>query len=348
MSRLMHSRLRLFAVVVTLSAAVGILDAWLAQDLPEDLPLDHTRLHYILQTGAHWLFGASLFWAFEIFYVPSRFGVWIRHMHFLAAIAVKSAFSVAIVVFTTWLGQLILAQSASLVFLIRPGFHHTLSLALFVIVAMQTGLQVTRIIGARNLVNFVLGRYRTPVREDTIFMFLDLADSTPLAERLGDEGVQAMITSFFFDIAKPIVEHGGAIHRYVGDQVVVTWPLKDETENLRAVECCFAIRRLVESFSDRYRRQFGAAPEFRIGLHGGPVVISQIGDHKQELSYFGDTVNTAARIEQQCKALSTWMLISGELLQRIRLPATYRCQRMSTVQLRGRKRGTDLFTIAPA
>jgi adenylate cyclase len=157
--------------------------------------------------------------------------------------------------------------------------------------------------------------------------------------------VQAMITSFCFDITKPIIDHGGEIHRYVGDQVVVTWPLKDERENLRVVECCFAIRRLVDALSEGYLRQFGAAQEFRIGLHGGPVVISQIGDQKQELSYFGDTVNTAARIEQQCKALNSWMLISAELLNRIRLPSAFHAKRLGTVQLRGREHAMELFTI---
>lgn len=345
MSRLMRSRVHLFSLMVALCAAAGTLDAWLATELPEYVPQDYTQWRYVLETAAHWLCGGMMFWAFEIFYVPSRLGVWIRHMHFLAAIAVKSLISVAIVVLTSWIGQLIIAQSASLAFLARPEFHRTLSLALALIIVLQTSLQITRILGARNLVNFVLGRYRAPVREDTIFMFLDLAGSTSLAERLGDEGVQALITSFFFDISKPIVEHGGQVHRYVGDQVVVTWPLKDSSDNLRAIECCFAIRQLVEALSDKYLHRFGAAPSFRIGLHGGPVVISQIGDQIQKLSYFGDTVNTAARIEQQCKALNSWMLISSELLSRTRLPPAYRSQCLGNVQLRGREHPTELFTI---
>ena len=74
-------------------------------------------------------------------------------------------------------------------------------------------------------------------------------------------------------------------------------------------------------------------------------MISQIGDHKQELSYFGDTVNTAARIEQQCKVLNSWMLISAELLCRTRLPIAYRSDQLGAVQLRGREHPTELFTI---
>ena len=53
-------------------------------------------------------------------------------------------------------------------------------------------------------------------------MFLDLAGSTPLAEKMGDVAVQSLIGRFFFDIALPISEHQGETHRYIGDEVVVT------------------------------------------------------------------------------------------------------------------------------
>ena len=50
-----------------------------------------------------------------------------------------------------------------------------------------------------------------------------------------------------------------------------------------------------------------------MGLHGGPVVASEIGDRKREIVYFGDTINTAARIAATCKTLGEQHLISDEL-----------------------------------
>tara|TARA_B100000315_G_C14519291_1_gene560726 strand:- start:969 stop:1214 length:246 start_codon:yes stop_codon:yes gene_type:complete len=46
--------------------------------------------------------------------------------------------------------------------------------------------------------------------------------------------------------------------------------------------------------------------------------LPKIGE--QELVYFGNTVNTASRIEQQCKSFGCSFLISGELVARIDLP----------------------------
>ena len=37
--------------------------------------------------------------------------------------------------------------------------------------------------------------------------------------------MQELLTRFFFDIDEPIVAHGGEVHAYVGDEVIVSWPL---------------------------------------------------------------------------------------------------------------------------
>lgn len=89
-----------------------------------------------------------------------------------------------------------------------------------------TRAEAVRIIGGRTLVYFLLGKYHQPVKENKIFMFLDLEGSTALALKLGDIGVQTMITKFFFDITEPIIENDGEIHRYIGDEVIATWPLE--------------------------------------------------------------------------------------------------------------------------
>jgi class 3 adenylate cyclase len=71
-----------------------------------------------------------------------------------------------------------------------------------------------------------------------IVMFLDLRSSTSLAEQMGELRVHDLITHFFFDIDQPIVEHGGEVHSYVGDAVIITWRLSDNAEKNAA---CFAV-----------------------------------------------------------------------------------------------------------
>ena len=333
-------RLRLFAILVVLSTLVGILDGYFA-GVSGDAGITVEMQHRAIT----WFIGGSLIWGFEIFFVSSRYGTGIRRLHFMMAIAIKSVVLILIVASVGLLGRGLLHDSYELSFLIEPGFFRTLMFVFMAIISIQTVLQIIRIVGGRTLVNFILGKYYRPIREEKIFMFLDLVGSTALAERMGDVGVQTMITRFFFDIDEPIIEFGGEVHRYVGDQVVVTWPLGSDEDNMRVIQCYFAIARKIQQKALEYEREFGLVPSYRIGLHGGPVVISQCGDHKQEISYFGDTVNTAARIEQQCKAFDCPLLISSDLLARIKLPESLQILSMGTVTLTGRKKETELDTI---
>ncbi len=99
-----------------------------------------------------------------------------------------------------------------------------------------------RMVGGRVLGSFLFGTYHRPRREQRIVMFLDIADSTALAERLGELRVHDLITRFFSDIDQSIADHDGEVHAYVGDEVIVTWPLSTEPEkNGRSLRCFFAV-----------------------------------------------------------------------------------------------------------
>jgi adenylate cyclase len=55
---------------------------------------------------------------------------------------------------------------------------------------------------------------------------------------MGELRVHDLITRFFFDIDEPISDFGGAVHAYVGDEVIVTWPATDDpARNARCVAC---------------------------------------------------------------------------------------------------------------
>ena len=217
-----------------------------------------------------------------------------------------------------------------------------------VALCINVAMRVQSLAGPRVLANFLLGRYHRPVREQRVFMFLDLAGSTAMAERLGDERTQALIARFFFEIATPIAEHGGETHRYIGDEVVVTWPLQDAARDGRCLACVAAITRLTRATAQRYRGEFGETPRFRVGLHCGSVVASEVGDDKREIVYFGDTVNTAARVAALARTLERDWLVTGEVLQAMPLPAGVRVEAMGEHALRGRHRTIAIHALSSA
>ena len=123
------------------------------------------------------------------------------------------------------------------------------------------------------------------------------------------------------DIDEPISDHGGAVHAYVGDEVIVTWPITgDPARNAWCLACFFAIERKMARLAADYDREFDVVPHFRAGLHAGPVIVSEAGGAKRQLAYFGDTMNVAARLCEYCKVVNQRLVVSGDLLRQVTIP----------------------------
>jgi adenylate cyclase len=144
-------------------------------------------------------------------------------------------------------------------------------------------------------------------------MFVDINDSTALAERLGAVQIKSLVGKFLFDISRPITDYGGEIYLYKGDGLIAIWAWHEairQNKLLRAIDAVFAG---VEHEDENYRRQFGVAPTFRIGVHGGDVVISEQGDTKRSIGIYGITINIAARMEEAAKIHGVNCAISGDV-----------------------------------
>ena len=208
-----------------------------------------------------------------------------------------------------------------------------LTMSLMVGVVIETA----RLIGGPLLASIVLGTYQRPVREQLIVMFLDLANSTSLAEKLGELRVHDLITRFFFDIDEPIHDHGGSVLSYVGDEVIVTWAITDDlARNARCLACFFAIDNKIDSLSSEYKEAFETVPRFRAGLHSGPVIVSECGGFKRQLAYFGDTMNVSARLCEYCKVCGCNLIVSGEVLSHVTIPQNLQISVGQSIALRGR------------
>ena len=205
--------------------------------------------------------------------------------------------------------------------------------------------QLDRMLGPGTLVSLLLGRYHRPVAEERIFMFLDLNDSTAIAAALGPLRFNDFKNDFFHDIAEPILETRGRIYQYVGDEAVVTWTVERGLHQGNCLRCVFLVTERIHERRDRYLARYGVVPQFKAGIHGGPVVTAEIGDIKKDIVHSGDTVNTAARVEAQCRPLERRVLVSGALLGRCRLPEELEVEDMGDRELRGKAEALRLYSV---
>ena len=219
-----------------------------------------------------------------------------------------------------------------------------LGFALSLVVGALT--ETRQLIGGELLTSVLLGTYHRPARQKLIVMFLDLANSTRLAESMGELRVHDLITRFFFDIDEPIGDFGGTVHTYVGDEVIVGWPVTgDPARDARCVACFFAIERKIAGLASDYEVEFGLAPAFRAGLHTGPVVVSECGDAKRQLAYFGDTMNVGARLCEYCKTINQRLVVSADLLRLMTVREDWAVGEGHLIAVRGRQEPIEAHVV---
>jgi class 3 adenylate cyclase len=205
--------------------------------------------------------------------------------------------------------------------------------------------EVSENLGQGVLHNFFTGKYHTPKEEERIFMFLDMKSSTTIAEDMGHVKYFGMLKEYFSDLTNPIIQYFGEIYQYVGDEIVVTWTLKNGILNNRCVECFFEMKRTIQKQKMKYQNQFGRVPEFKAGFHYGKVITGEIGVIKREIIFTGDVLNTTARIQSLCNGYGVDLLVSGQLMDKLDLRPPFQKKPMGKNELRGRDEKIDLFTI---
>lgn len=220
--------------------------------------------------------------------------------------------------------------------------------ALIVCSAIIFVLRVRELLGRDVFLAMLTGRYRNPVSEERIFLFIDLVDSTPFAEKHGDLRAQQMLNSLFAAFAEPVRRHKGTIDDYVGDAAIITWPLARGMKNGRCVRCVFDILNAIEDEAEAWLKRYGQVPRLRAALHGGFVITAEIGIDHHKITYFGDTVNTTSRLESLCKALNRPILISSELAGRMTLPDFVNAEDLGVHALKGRGQGLGVMALAQA
>ena len=207
-------------------------------------------------------------------------------------------------------------------------FHRALDLLIFspyairnvvtwLIIAWMTiqGLNIYEKYAPTTLISMFLGRFHRPNEVERIFMFLDLSKSTTIAESLGHIRFFNLLKDFFSDMTDPILNSQGEIYQYIGDEIVISWPVKKSViRRMQPIACFFRIEKSILDRSEYYKKEYGLVPFFKAAIHKGHVVVGEMGAIKREIVYSGDILNTTARLMEQCTVFKQKLIISNEIL----------------------------------
>src|SRR5882757_2994240 len=169
-----------------------------------------------------------------------------------------------------------------------------------IVVVTQFYTEVSESMGPGVLSNFFMGKYHSPIEEERVFMFLDMKSSTEIAEKLGHVKYFEMLKEYFSDLSEPVIDYGGEIYQYAGDEMIVSWNLKNGLKDNNCIRCFFAMKASIIGQDGKYKEKFGVLPRFKAGFHYGKVTTGEIGVLKKEIIFTGDVLNTTARIQGLC------------------------------------------------
>lgn len=314
------------SIVVGISALAGTGYA-LAQK--------QVALEWIVTSILHGVGIGFLLTMFEIWldHEPGR--GWMARLPFTATLITRSVAYVLVIV----LVHLTIMQARRWLGIAGGGVSDLVDTIIFsgaAALAVNFVAQVSNLLGPRTLVNFFTGRYHEPSQENRFVLFVDIAGSTGLAERLGGIGIHRFLDRTFRLLNGPAIDYQGEILGYVGDELIVTWPERIGAIDARPLRCFLAMRETLERASARLEREFGAAPKIRGSLNFGPVIVGEIGDVKRAIVFNGDTMNTAARLEELSRTVDGGFLASRAAIDRIGLGASTSLRDLGVMPIRGR------------
>lgn len=334
MTRSTLQRLRLFVAIIAASAVMGGCYS-LSQEPGEAIAWPLLVGGTVGASISAIIFGMELFAASH----------WerLRRLPLALAILTRTAAYAAIVVAGLLVFPWLFFDAAFSV--TREGFSRSVVSALWMTFALGAVMTIVQLIGPGVLGKLLIGRYHRPREEQRVVMFLDLVGSTRIAEQIGNVRFHALLADVFGRLSTIVTDWGGEVHRYVGDQLIATWRVGRPVDNARAIACVFGCTEALTMAQLAMRRRHGVSPSFRASVHLGTLVAGEIGGFKREISYIGEAMNTAARLEQACREMGRMLVVSKAFLDGCGLPRDTRAASLGVHTLRGIAEPVEVFDI---
>lgn len=170
-------------------------------------------------------------------------------------------------------------------------------------------------------------------------LFSDLRGFTTFSEQHKPEEVVARLNEYFETMVAAIHSEGGVIDKFIGDAVMATFgavhPL--DAPEQAAVRAAIGMRSGLATLNAKWTEAGQPTLDNGIGLHCGEVVVGPIGSEaRKDFTVIGDTVNTASRLESQCKELGVHVVVSGEVYRRLPGEQQTRFRTLGEVAVKGR------------
>jgi adenylate cyclase len=199
--------------------------------------------------------------------------------------------------------------------------------------------------------DFVRNRQRLSLGSERyiVSMFVDMRGSTKLAEARLPFDVVFLINRFLSAASQAVIDAGGQPNQFVGDGLLALFGLDVDpaTACRQAMHAAALVAPNVEHMNHQFAADLQEPIAFGIGIHGGEVIIGDIGFRDQTVfTALGDPVNVAARLQDMTKSFNCQVIMSDEVCKTAGIDAG--ALPRTEVTIRGRKESMMVRTVADA
>jgi class 3 adenylate cyclase len=178
---------------------------------------------------------------------------------------------------------------------------------------------------------------------DVAVIFTDIAGFTSLVETAAPDVLGALLNEYVGGMTDVVFTHEGTVAKIIGDaiQILFNAPGDQPDYATRAVACAHALDSWAEEFRERWKSKGVKFGVTRIGVHAGPALVGNFGGNRFfDYTAYGDTINTAARLEAANKFLGTRICVGASVAE---AAADFRGRPVGDLALRGRSEPLRAF-----
>lgn len=157
-------------------------------------------------------------------------------------------------------------------------------------------------------------------KQITIF-FSDIASFTSIAETHSIDVLIPLLTEYFDNLCRIILESHGTIDKFMGDGIMAFWGAPEDIPDHATRACTTALRCSVAVNKLNQKRRAEGKPEFptRFGINTGTVIVGNIGTSDRiNYTVIGDAVNITSRLQEVDKFYHTTIIISEDVHKQLK------------------------------
>ncbi len=180
---------------------------------------------------------------------------------------------------------------------------------------------------------------------DIAVLMVDIRGFTAMAEKFPPSIVVEIINKYLTMTSKCIFDNDGTLDKYIGDCTMALWgaPLPQEDCAYKAVKCALSMMHFSEELGCEINEKYGQFLHFGIGISYGSAVVGNIGSPtRMDYTAIGDTVNTAARLENNAPSGCIYVTpsVANELAGRVIFESLG-----NSVKLKGKNEEIEIFKV---